>query len=276
MIPLYEKRTSDIDCRDSRITGKSIKYRIPHIHNHIELSYIISGRVHAQVDSEAYEAHAGDMIIVFPNQVHSYEPIERDQHLMVIVNPDLFPEFDKQFKNSVPVSNLINSSEDNDEFIDILQKINQEYLSDKPYRDIVMRGYLLTFFAKLFYKMEWKHERPKDYCILGTIINYCNKNFDKNLSLDILAKELYISKPYISQLINNKLNMSFNDYVNSIRISNACKLLTKTDKSVTEISELVGFNTLRTFNRAFLKQKNMSPREYQKTHIKADIRPNSK
>ncbi len=266
MTPFYENRTNNIDCRDSRSTGISIKYSTPHIHHHVEVSFIISGHVRAQVDSKAYDVCAGDIIIVFPNQVHSYEPIKRDQHIMTIVNPDLFPEFDKQFKDSVPMSNLISSSENNKELTELIQKINSEYSSNNPYRDIVLRGYLLAFFGELFRKLKWKQERSEDYRVLKAIMNYCAKNFDKNLSLDTLEKELYISKSYISRIVNTKLNMGLNDYINSIRISNACNLLANTDKSMTEISELVGFNTTRTFNRAFTKHKNMSPREYKKLY----------
>ncbi len=263
MIPLYENRPGDVYCRDSRITGKSIRYNIPHIHYHIEIAYIMSGHVHAHIDDETYDVHAGDIIIVFPNQVHSYDPIERDKHIMAIVNPDLFPEFAKHFKNSVPVSNLIKSSADNEELVAIIQRLNEEYTSEEHYSDVVLRGYLMTFFGKIFRKMEWKHERPEDYCVLGKIMNYCTNNSEKELSLDVLEKELYLSKSYISRIINTKMGMGFNEYVNSIRISNACKLLSKTDKPITEICELVGFNTSRTFNRAFIKQMNMTPREYQ-------------
>lgn len=63
-------------------------------------------------------------------------------------------------------------------------------------------------------------------------------------------------------MMSSKLNMGFNDYVNSLRVSNACKYLRKTDKSITEISNIVGFNTLRTFNRAFRKQLGITPSEY--------------
>ena len=67
-------------------------------------------------------------------------------------------------------------------------------------------------------------------------------------------------------MMSAKLRMGFNDYINSLRVSNACKLLRKTDLSITEISERVGFNTLRTFNRAFSKQMGMTPREYRLCH----------
>ena len=56
--------------------------------------------------------------------------------------------------------------------------------------------------------------------------------------------------------------MKFNDYINSLRVSAASRYLSGTDKSITEISELVGFGTSRTFNRAFLKQFGKSPSEY--------------
>jgi AraC-like DNA-binding protein len=77
-----------------------------------------------------------------------------------------------------------------------------------------------------------------------------------------LERDLHISKYYISHVMSQKLNIGFNDYVNSLRISSACRLLRKSDRSITEISELVGFNTLRTFNRAFFKQMGVTPSDY--------------
>ena len=73
------------------------------------------------------------------------------------------------------------------------------------------------------------------------------------------------SKYYISHLFSMKLKVRFNDYINSLRINDACRQLRQTDKTVTEISECVGFNTLRTFNRAFIKQVGTSPSEYRKS-----------
>jgi AraC-like DNA-binding protein len=62
--------------------------------------------------------------------------------------------------------------------------------------------------------------------------------------------------------MGSKLQIGFNDYINSLRVSNACKYLVKSEKSITEISEIVGFNTLRTFNRAFVKQMGTTPSKY--------------
>ncbi|MBO7296439.1 MAG: helix-turn-helix transcriptional regulator, partial [Clostridia bacterium] len=63
----------------------------------------------------------------------------------------------------------------------------------------------------------------------------------------------------------NKIGTGFNDYINALRVSEACRYLRRTNKSITEISALVGFGTLRTFNRAFIKQVGTSPSEYRKS-----------
>ena len=100
---------------------------------------------------------------------------------------------------------------------------------------------------------------------LRAIVSYCTQNFSENLSLSMLEEKLHLNKYYISHLFSGKLGLRFNDYINSLRISEACKLLANSDLSITDISERVGFNTLRTFNRAFIKQMHCSPSAYRKS-----------
>ena len=78
----------------------------------------------------------------------------------------------------------------------------------------------------------------------------------------LLEQELHISKYYISHLFSDKLHISFNDYVNSLRVSHACRYLRDGTLSVTEVAAKVGFGTLRTFNRAFSKQIGCTPSAY--------------
>jgi YesN/AraC family two-component response regulator len=149
----------------------------------------------------------------------------------------------------------------------VAQNISKTYYGSEAYRDTILHGYLLAFFGKLLPSLTLNDVQSKECNVLGSILNYCINNSDKPLSLDVLEKELHISKYYISHTMSNKLHMGFNDYVNSLRISNACRLLRKSDRSITEISDIVGFNTLRTFNRAFFKQMGMTPSEYIKKQV---------
>ena len=94
------------------------------------------------------------------------------------------------------------------------------------------------------------------------------QNYTDAISLDKMAAELHASKYYISRLFGEKIKISFNDYINMLRINDAKERLQKTDDSITEIGIAVGYNTIRSFNRAFLAQTGMQPREYRHAYRK--------
>ena len=143
-----------------------------------------------------------------------------------------------------------------------MREISAVYYSQQPFKENILKGYTLVFLSKLLQKTELADAQSGDYHVIGSIMNYCSENYDKPLSLGVLAHDLHLNKYYISHIMSNKLNIGFNDYINSLRVSAACKMLVNTDKTVTEISEAVGFNTLRTFNRAFSKHLSCTPSQY--------------
>lgn len=90
---------------------------------------------------------------------------------------------------------------------------------------------------------------------------------DENLSLQILAGRIDLLPRYLSQIINEKKNMNFSDYVNGYRIDEARELLSQPNGSrkILAIAFEVGFNTKAAFNIAFKKQTGMTPSQYKKT-----------
>ena len=94
------------------------------------------------------------------------------------------------------------------------------------------------------------------------IMDFCTHNFTEQITLDSVAERLHLSKYYVSHLINRKLGQNFNEYINNLRINEACALLRETDKKIAEISEEVGFGTIRSFNRSFKQITDLSPAEY--------------
>ena len=272
MPAVYEHRNDDFYCRDSRHTGKTLGY-ISHLHRHIELGFVLGGKTRVSVDSNTYEVNSGDVVIIFPNQTHRFETIERERYILLLINPDLMPELSQEFTTTVPASNLIEGAANDPVLRNLIEKISELYYEKGAYRDTILRGYLLAFFGLLLRRVELRDVQSCDYHVLGLILNYCIKNYASPLSLSVLERELHVSKYYISHVMSQKLHIGFNDYVNSLRISNACRLLRKSKKSITEISELVGFNTLRTFNRAFFKQMGVTPSDYRLSRSPESVPP---
>ena len=261
MLAFYENQASPFLCRD--VEGHSLECS-PHLHYNAEIAFIYDGETSVLIDNrQPAIAHGGDVILVFPNQMHSFGTRRPERHVLIIFDPKLFPEFSPLLTEYLPINNIISGIANDKELRSLVEKISG--LSKKgeaPYKDIILRGYLLAFLGRLFDSVEFKKINAEDLHALGSVMNYCITHYAENLSLDVLERKLHISKFYISHIMNKKLNMGFNDYINQIRVSNACRMLAETKRSIAEISEAVGFNTVRTFNRAFHKHIGTSPREY--------------
>ncbi len=257
----YENKSEKFYCRDSRETSLQCA---PHLHYHIEIAIIYDGKCEATVgNTGAMSANGGDIILVFPNQVHSFKTINPERHILLVTDPTLFPEFSHIFSDYLPASNVIRGAANDSELRALTKSISKAFSDSKlPYRDTVLRGYFLAFLGRLFALAKFTKTDSEDMHAIGFVVNYCMANYQKNLSLDLLEHELHINKFYISHIINQKLHMGFNDYINSIRTTTACRYLDEGKLPIVEISELVGFNSVRTFNRAFAKHIGMTPREY--------------
>lgn len=90
-----------------------------------------------------------------------------------------------------------------------------------------------------------------------------------NISLPILAKKIHLTTHQLSQILNERLDKNFFNYISEQRINEAKEtLLNKSSKNITmlELSLDIGFNSLSAFNTAFKKHTGMSPTEFRKQH----------
>ncbi len=235
-----------------------------HMHYEIEYFLLLEGEAIAYIDSVEYRIHAGDLCVVFPNQIHQFKTISNERYMLIINSPDMLPELCDTFISRIPRSAVIPASSLSPFVEQTMRKMGETNALSGEYKRVLLRGLLLSFFGEILEKMSLTDVKSVSSHALKTVVNYCSRNFSRDLSLSILEEDLHISKYYISHLFSMKLKVRFNDYINSLRINDACRQLRQTDKTITEISECVGFNTLRTFNRAFVRQIGMSPSEYRK------------
>lgn len=266
----YEKIIIDFYSRSDN------KGRVPlacsaHLHYHVEIAYIEEGEALAFVDSESYSLSAGDLLVVFPNRIHRFECTGKEKYRLFIINPDLVPDLAYKINHEMAINPVIKNAKQNKRLMSLIkilgeaEKIDTNKNNDIS-RDVVMKGYLLAFFGELLGMMPLSKNRSDDSHAIRSILDYCSQNFKQDISLSSLEEEIHLSKYYISHLFGDRLGVSFNEYINSLRVSEACRHLRLGDMSITEISEMSGFGTLRTFNRAFQKQMGMSPSEYRKSN----------
>ena len=262
----YETRKVDFYYRGDKGGTVGISCA-PHLHYHVEIVYMLSGHMQAYIDSAPYEVRDGDMLVVFPNKIHRFvDEMRGNKYMLFIINPNLVPDFESIMASSTPQSPLIKNAFSNKRLDSVARIVADCRNFPEEQKDVLMKGYLLSFFAEIMAMLNVGSVRNADNQDMKALVLYCSQNFTRELSLATLENELHLSKYYISHLFGDKLGIRFNDYINSLRFSESCRLLRTTDDSITEIADSAGFGTIRTFNRAFVKQMGISPSDYRKNN----------
>lgn len=108
---------------------------------------------------------------------------------------------------------------------------------------------------------------------LKRVIEYIDQNYMHRLTLENVAKHVFLNKTYISQMFMKHLGISFVSYLESVRIYKAQELLQNTDMSVTKIAEETGYASQSYFTKAFKKRVGMSPLQYRSVSLTDRIGP---
>lgn len=101
--------------------------------------------------------------------------------------------------------------------------------------------------------------------------SYMVENSRRELTLNMLADHLGLTRNYCSKYIREQTGTSFIAFLNQLRVSDAECLLVYGDMSMTDIAEQTGFGSIQTFNRVFKKNVGVSPREYRKSQKRVYI-----
>ncbi len=100
--------------------------------------------------------------------------------------------------------------------------------------------------------------------MIAPALDYIEENYMQQFSIELLADLCHWSPTHFRRVFHDIMGTSPLDFINSTRISKACNLLRSTEESILNISEMVGFHSVSSLNRYFVKIMRMSPREYRK------------
>ena len=255
----------------------------PHFHFQAEIVSVLSGTLRAVVDGKEHFLSAGDICVVFPYQFHEYEDIGETRTVVIVLSPEEFSEFDAVFHSKLPKNPVVKDETGALRALSLrLAECMSGEVSEKDgapvpppmkdglssYRSALAKGYGLLLLGALLPSVEFAEINRMEIPALQKILHYCVENFTRELSLDVLAKELHMNKHFISKLINGALSMSFTGYLNMIRIYAAQEKMERCEKTmnISEIAYSCGFSSIRSFNRNFLRLTGMSPSDYIERH----------
>ncbi|WP_168118830.1 helix-turn-helix domain-containing protein [Paenibacillus sp. HB172176] len=100
--------------------------------------------------------------------------------------------------------------------------------------------------------------------ITSFVIAYVEEHYCEDISLDLIADQLNITRGYLSTYFKEKSGVNFVDYVMTYRMNKAKELLQQSNMKIQEASEKVGYMNVSTFIRVFKKHTGMTPGDFRK------------
>ena len=235
---------------------------IPHIHSHLEMVYICQGSAIATADDRSFEIGPGDLFLAFPNQIHYYEKREPVNIYLTIFSDAIHPQLQALLAGKLPVCPVLKKQVLPPDLPRELGDVSRLFRSASAYDRMTATGRLLAILGQLLPLFSYR-QAPEDHDSVKRILGYCMEHYTEPLTLDTLARELYLSKFYISHVFTGRMGISFPRFLGKLRIDHACRLLEK-KVPVTQAAFGAGFSSVRTFNRTFQTEKGLTPREYRK------------
>lgn len=227
-----------------------------HMHRSFELNYVFAGELQCEVDGHKFSAAAGEAILILPGQIHSFSTATANESILFIFSNDWVEDFwqDMQGVRFLPPVCRLKS----EDFVQVLCNPHTN-----KYR---IRSVLYDVCSCFYETCSREKANAADYALTNAIAAYIEGHYQEKITLTGMAESLGYNHCYLSGFFNRHFGVGFSAYVNGYRIQYAKGYLTSTDKKITEIASLCGFDTIRNFNRIFRQEFSMTPHEYRALH----------
>lgn len=242
-------------------------YTFPaHLHPQLELLLVESGRMGVTVREQSQELGPGGLAVVFPNQIHSYQMAGAGSNTTtLIIDLAYTGGYMDSLLRHHPASPFLAAGQLHPNVPYAIHWLLEEYRQGGG-QDTLSCGPLVQLvLARVMPLLTLQHNHSADHQNLTwQIVDYVNAHYQEPLTLESLSKGIGVNRYRLSHVFSEKIGQSFSSYLAHIRLSRARQLLQETERSVTEIGEEAGFESQRTFFRAFKRYHDMSPLEYRR------------
>ncbi len=247
-----------------------------HFHNLIEIGYCHYGAGELVIEEDQYRFGAGMVSCIPANFLHvtkSDNNVRAFWEYLYISPADILKQQGKPMQETRNIIDAVNKSaffikvEENPIFVTLIRAIFEEMQNKNTYYRECVGGlaYTLLYEIARFNGRGNAQSCGKNNSLqLENAIEYVERNYPNNFKIADLANECHMSETHFRRVFQEKMNMTPVEYVNFVRIKKACELIDKTDISMEDVAEKVGFITPSTFNRNFRRIIGTSPYQWKK------------
>ena len=256
-----------------------IDFRRPHIHREMEIGLVLSGNANLIVNGQRYSIQQGSIFFINANEMHNVACQGQGSVRIVYIQVSnrFCQEYLHLFRNlEILQSDLTENitARDNCVLTRLIIETCRCYLDDSELSLLHCMETLCGLFCHLLSIIPYRHFDEADYqarkhksARIQRITEYINMHYSEKISLSALAEMENISTTHLSHFISDNLNMTFQDYVNNLRLEKAVHLIVNTNLRMTDICLECGFSDIKYLNKVFARQFNCLPKDYRSEHM---------
>lgn len=241
----------------SRSEG-SITMADMHAHGYFELYYLAAGSREYFVEDTIFPVQAGDFVLIAPGKLHRTGG-EYGMRILVCFTEDfLLRTFTKSGMQSIvrcfEKLKITPPEEARGHFLELLTRLERTEEETQ----------FAVLLASLLQELERCEHTVLSHEGVSAMVAYINANFASITGISQIAEQFYISKFHLCRVFKEAMRMTVVEYLNRVRIQNACRYLCSSDKDVAEIALLCGFHDAAYFSNVFKRTMGVTPSMYRR------------
>ena len=243
-----------------------------HSHPEFEYHFVMSGNATIKFDDTEIFISENNAILICPDTFHKFSKTDKETSILSL-------SFDvKKNKYGIDYYNKIQPKLTKNNYIllknnplitDLIHTIISTIYSKNLFVLEEMRARITLLFTDIFFNLSDSEGYIKQQLITQEydtrtyiIEEYFNEHYMEKISLKDLSERLYLSEQQTNRMVQKIYGEHFNQRLIKVRIKSAMELLLESQKTIIEISELVGYDSYVGFYQAFKKTTGISPEEW--------------
>ncbi len=264
------------------ILSKSVRYckLQEHKHDYFEIECVLNGDGLHSSNNRKLRVNTGDVIIIPPHLPHDLTVVDDSTIVNIGMRKSTFRKaFKQMLESKFPLAQyflkilhsenyrnpLIFHCGKDDYWLTLLLAIASQHMENNQYSDLIIKHLTQAWLHYIIQTYPPQHPFPianHELERMDAIYDYICKNF-QTVSLQSIAQQFSLSKPYLCTIIKHFFGMTFSALLRTTRLQHACELLRETDMSVTIICHTVGYSEESYFIKIFKKEFGITPKQYQ-------------
>ena len=257
--------------------------RMLHFHNYLEIGYCYHGRGELLIEDRTY-VYGNNMFTVIPENIphttiSAPGNICKWEFLFINIKDFIRSEMASESMSTDEIIRIMNkrgtlkTAANHPALNALILKIIDECRNEQMYYKESIKGYLRSFVIEVL-RLDEERERAGGNRISDFIrgaIEFINAHHAEDLKIADVADKCGMSESHFRRMFENSMHMKPVDYINMVRIDEACRLIRRGDRSIEQIGIAVGYDTPSTFIRNFKKLTDMTPQKWRKMQASGGI-----